>query len=398
MKTSLNRSLGFWPLVFYGTGTILGAGIYVLVGEIARSSGKLSALSFLVAALIVAFSAYSFALLAKRFPSSAGPAAYVQAAFGYPWLSILTGYSIVFMGITSSATIAQGFLGYFGHFISAPEWLVASIFVAVLTGVAIRGVGFSVGVAVAATLIEIAGLIIVIVSARHHFGIVVENPGEFFLPLTLAQWSGIGLGAYLAFYACIGFEDMVSMVEEVKEPGKNMVRAIATVLVVTTLLYVLVALAAITSAPIAELANSPAPLALVIERNGLVYVEVIGIISAIAVTNGALIQIIMGSRVLYGMANRKLAHRGLASVHPISRIPRTATLVVGALVLVFTLLLPLATLAKTTSTIVLSVFTLVNLSLLKLSLKDPEKQLLPIVLPTIAALICLVFMGMQLIL
>jgi len=398
MNTGLNRSLGFWQLVFYGTGTILGAGIYVLIGEIAASSGRLSALSFIVAAIIVAFSAYSFALLSKRFPSSAGPAAYVQSAFGYPWLSTLTGYSIVFMGITSAATIAQGFFGYFSHFISAPQWLVSSIFVAVLTWVAIRGVGFSVGVAVVATLIEIAGLIIVIVSARHHLDVVVENPGEFFLPLSFTEWSGIGLGAYLAFYACIGFEDMVSMVEEVKKPEKNMVRGIATVLIITTLLYVLVALAAITSVPLDELANSEAPLALVIERNGLVSVAVIGIISAIAVTNGALIQIIMGSRVLYGMANRNLAHRSLASVHPVSRIPKTATLLVGALVLVFTLLLPLATLAKTTSTIVLSVFTLVNLSLLTLSLNAEKKPFLPIVLSTIAALLCITFMVLQLIL
>lgn len=395
MSTTLHRSLGLTQLVLYGTGTILGAGIYVLVGEVVASSGLLSALSFIAAGIIVAFSGYSFAVLSKRFPVSAGEVAYVQTAFNRQRLSALVGYAIVFMGITSSATIANGFYGYLSHFIDVPRWLVSILFVAILTWVAMGGVRFSVGMAAAATVIEVAGLGLVIFSARNNLGVVLEQPGDFFIPGSLADWQGIAIGAYLAFYACIGFEDMVNMAEEVKNPERNMAVGIALVLVITTLLYVMVTLAALTSLPLAELSSSHAPLALVIEQNGGLPVEVIGVISAIAVTNGALIQIIMGSRVLYGMANRNLAPEFLARLHHRSRSPKIATALVGCCVLFFTLALPLTTLAKATTTIVLGVFTLVNLALLAINLREGRHRPAALGIPLAAAILCVLFIAIQ---
>lgn len=394
-QPTLNRTLSLFQLVLYGTGTILGAGIYVLVGEVAASSGTFSALAFMLAGIIVAFSAYSFATLSRRFPVSAGEAAYVQAAFNRNGLSTLVGYSIVFMGITSSATIAQGFYGYLAHFIDLPNWLVSIAFVSALTWIATRTVGFAIGLAVAATVIEITGLGLVIFSAHNNLGQVIDNPQLYFLPTSTDAWWGVGIGAYLAFYACIGFEDMVNMAEEVKNPGRNMPLGIAIVLVVTTLLYILVTLAALTSLPLEVLARSHAPLALVIEKNGVISVGLIAIISAIAVTNGALIQIIMGARVLYGMGTRQLAPGFLAKIHGRTQIPHRATLVVGALVLAFTLALPMATLARTTSTIVLSVFTLVNIALLVLNWRGGYRRPLELAMPLLAALLCTGFMAMQ---
>jgi amino acid transporter len=158
---------------------------------------------------------------------------------------------------------------------------------------------------------------------------------------------------------------------------------------------VLVALAALVSVPIDSIANSTAPLALVIEHNGLIPVAMLGVISMAAVTNGALIQIIMGSRVLYGMAGRNLAPRLLAKIHVDTRIPHLATIVVAATVLLFALALPLITLAKLTSGIVLSVFALVNLSLIIIKFREGDLGIINTVIPLTGAILCVFFIGAQ---
>lgn len=387
----LRKALGLPELVLYGAGTILGAGIYVLVGKVAGESGYLSPLAFLLAALVVAFSAYSFAILSRRMPESAGPAAYVQHSFGVPWLSRLVGYSIVMAGVVSSATISRGFFGYFNYFFNLPEWLVVLGFVGVLTFVAMRGVATSVGLAIAITVVEILGLCLVVAAGHGNLHLVLENPERYFLPASLADGRGVIIGAFLAFYACIGFEDMVNMAEEVKNPRRDLPMGIAIVLVGTTLLYVLVTLTALTTVPLEQLAASEAPLALVIEATGFMPVGTIGLISIASVTNGALIQIIMGSRVLYGMANRGLAPAFLASIHDSTRIPHLATAGVGALVFLFALLLPLATLAKITSALILGVFLLVNLALLVVRFREHDHGLIKTGMPLVGAMICLLF-------
>jgi len=394
---TLKRSISLAALVLYGMGTILGAGIYVLVAEVTAQAGLLSPLAFLAATVIVAFSAYSFATLSKRFPVSAGEAAYVQEAFHRDWLSTAVGYAVIFVGITSSATIARGFCGYLGLFVAVPTWLALTAFITLLTAIAIRGVGISVRLAVAATIVEIAGLVLVIISAADKLPTALDNLGSYFLPDQIGDWRGIGLGAYLAFYACIGFEDMVNMAEEAENPQRNLPLAIALVLLLTTLLYVLVTLSALVSVPLAELRESSAPLALVMEKNGLVPVAAMGIVSAVAITNGALIQIIMGSRVLYGMAQRNLAPPILGRINPATRTPGPATLLIGGAVLLLALLFPLQKLAVATSTIVLCVFTLVNLSLLALECRGGKHSFARIGIPLAGAILSLLFIAVQLI-
>jgi amino acid transporter len=393
---SLKRTLGLSRLVLYGAGTILGAGIYVLVGEVAGASGNFSVLAFLLAGIIVAFSAYSFALLARRYPVSAGPAAYVHEAFRRPWLATLVGYAIIAAAIVSSATIARGFTGYLLFFVDIPPWLAIVFFAGVLTFIAARGVDVSVGTAVIITLIEIAGLCLVVYAARDSLHHAWDNPGHFLLPKEIADLRGIALGAFLAFYACIGFEDMVNMAEEVKKPEKNLPLGIAIVLIVTTLLYALVTLAALTAVPRELLAGSQAPLALVIEYKSTLPPWIMGIVSMAAVTNGALIQIIMGSRVLYGMARRRLAPASMARIHPRTRIPHLATLFVGGCVLLFALLLPLATLAKLTSGVILGIFTLVNLALIAIHRREGVSGWLKNGVPLVGAILCVCFVLAQL--
>ena len=394
--TPLKRSIGLTQLVFYGAGTILGAGIYVLVGEVVGSSGRLSPLAFLLAGAIAAFSAYSFAMLARQLPVSAGEAAYIDAAFHRPWLSRLVGYAVIFMGITSSATIARGCYGYLSIFFTLNETIALIVFAGALTIVAILGIGLSVGVAVAATIVEIIGLLLVIASAADNLKLAATHTADYFVPTSAIEWQGVALGAYLAFYACIGFEDMVNVAEEAKRPERDIPVAIFLVVLITTVLYMLVTLAALTSLPLDILADSRAPLALVIESNGLVPVAVIGAISAVAVTNGALIQIIKSARVCYGMASRGLAPRPLAWVGQRFRTPWLATLVVGSAVATFALTLPLESLARVTSTIVLSVFTLVNLALLWINLKNRHFSLVGLGVPGLGAILCCLFITIQL--
>jgi amino acid transporter len=185
-------------------------------------------------------------------------------------------------------------------------------------------------------------------------------------PTEFGEWNGILLGGILAFYAYIGFEDMVNVAEEVRNPANTMPLAILIALVVSTSLYMAVALVAISSGSIAELGRSEAPLALIYQRAAGTSPVLISAIAMVAVVNGALIQIIMGSRVCYGLARQGWIPAALGRVHPRTRTPIVATLLVSGLVLAMALWLPVETLARTTSLLLLVVFTLINLALWKI--------------------------------
>ena len=395
MPTPLKRTLTLSQITLYGIGTILGAGIYVLLGEVALASGNFTPVAFLVAAVVVSFSAYSYRHLARRFPYSAGEAVYMQEAFSSIQLSRVVGLAIVFSGIVSAATIARGFTGYFAILITLPDALMILLLVIGLTGLACWGVKQSVFVAVATTIIELFGIALVIWASFDSLPTLLDQPQQYFVPKTLPAWSGIAAGAFIAFYAFIGFEDMVNMAEEVKDPEKNMFRAIVLALLVTASLYIIVALCAVAAVSMDELAGAKAPLVLIIERNTSFPVSIMALISLVAVVNGALLQIIMCARVLYGMGKRNMVPRPLARVHGGTQTPVLATILVGACVLIFALTLPLVTLAKITSTLILGVFSLVNGALLTLNWRTNHRTMTELLLPAIGVVICLVFIFVQ---
>lgn len=395
MPTPLKRSLTLTQITLYGVGSILGAGIYVLLGEVALISGTLTPVAFLVAAIVVSFSAYSYRHLARRFPYSAGEAVYVQEAFSSIAISRLVGLALVFSGIVSSATIARGFTGYFAILITLPDALMIVLLILALTGLAIWGVRQSVFVAVATTIAEIFGIALVIWASFDSLPNLLDNPKQYFVPNSLPAWSGIAAGAFIAFYAFIGFEDMVNMAEEVKDPEKNMFRSIVLALIITASLYIIVALCAVAAVPIDELAGSKAPLVLIVERNTQFPVSLMAAISLVAVINGALLQIIMCARVLYGMGKRAMLPAVFARVHPRTQTPVFATVLVGICVLLFALTLPLATLAKITSTLILGVFTLINAALLTLNWRSHQRALTELSLPAIGMFICIIFVILQ---
>jgi len=370
-RVELRRALSLPLITFYGLGTILGAGIYVLVGKVAGVAGMYAPIAFLLASAVAAFTAFTYAELAARHPLSAAEAVYVQEGLRRRELATLVGLLIVFSGLVSSATIAVGFVGYLRVFVEVDDALVIVLLVLALGALAAWGILESATAAAAATVIEIAGLVLIVAVSQESF---VSLPGrlpDLLPPFESSAWMGIALGSFLAFYAFIGFEDMVNVAEEVKDPQRNLPRAILLALIGSTILYMLVVTAAVLALPIATLSQSEAPLALMFENATGSRPVLISLISLFAVVNGALIQMIMASRMLFGMGKAGWLPAILAQVGRRTRTPLFATLTVTAGVMVFALWLPLVTLAKLTSFAILIVFVLVNLSLIAIKRHQP---------------------------
>jgi len=367
----LRRVLSLPLITFYGLGTILGAGIYVLVGKIAGVAGLYAPLAFLIAAAVAALTGFSYAELTSRYPRAGGESIYVQQGFGIRALSTLVGLLVAAAGLVSAATITRGFVGYLDVFVALPATLVIVAVVLVLCGLAIWGILESAWAAAIATMIEIAGLLLIIAVASPSLASLPARWPELLPAADAAAWSGIMLGAFLAFYAFIGFEDMANVAEEVQDASRNLPRAILFALALATTLYLLVALVAVLSLPPAQLAASAAPLALIFEHSTGHSPTLIAAISLFAVLNGALIQIIMASRMLYGMSAAGWLPGVFAQVSTVTGTPVIATVTAASGVLLCALALPLATLAKATSTIVLVVFALVNLALIRIKQRDP---------------------------
>ena len=398
-ESGLRRSVGVTGLFLYGLGNTLGAGIFVLVGKIAGVAGMQAPLAFLLAALLVAFTALSYSALASRYPLSAGEALYMHRAFGIPGLSTLLGLMIVAMGVISSAGIIRGAVGYLATFVQLPDALVLVLIPLLLGSIALWGIEASVRVAALFTLLEVLALVVVIWVGRASLLSPTVDLPVFSLPFGTAAWHGILLGALLAFYAFIGFEDMVNIAEEVVEPRRSMPLAIVLTLLVTLLLYVLVSLTAVLNVPPAELAASDAPLALIYQSATGREPWLISLVSLVAVINGALVQMIMASRMLFGLARQGWLWRGLAHIHPRRRTPDRSTLLVTLLVLGFALWQPLEVLAKLTSFIVLLVFGLMNLALLRIQRREaPPSGIrpLPAGLPLTGAVVSFGFLGYSL--
>jgi amino acid transporter len=362
----LKRSLSLTLTTLYGLGNILGAGIYVLVGKVIAHAGLFAPLSFLIASLLACLTAFTYAELSARYPLSAGEAVYVQQGLGIRTVSALVGLLIIFAGMVSAATILRGFTGYLQVFVPVPEIAAILVLVVALGGLAAWGITESVMVAALITVLEIVGLLMIIVVATPDMLTGQGLPSDFSPLLEGSAWYGIFAGGFLAFYAFIGFEDMVNVAEEVREPRRNLPRALLLSLAIASVLYFLVALAAISSVPASLLAGSDAPLADLYRYVTGQEPVVITLIGMFAVINGALIQIIMASRVCYGMSRQRWLPSMFGRVNALTRTPLLATAVVSLVVLGLALWFPIETLAKATSYFLLLVFSLVNLSLWRL--------------------------------
>lgn len=370
--TALKRTLSLPMLTLYGLGTTIGAGIYALVGEIAGVAGYGAPLSFLIAALVAGFTACSFAELAGRYPRAAGAALYVQQGFGNRRLARLVGLLVVLAGVVSSAALVNGFTGYVQGFLNMDRVWVILIVTLLLAGLAGWGISESVGVAALITLVETGGLLLVIGVGAGELAALPDRWPEF-VPGSAAGvgWSAVLLGVTLAFYAFIGFEDMVDVAEEVKDVQRTMPRAILLTLGISTGLYLLLMMTALLAMAPAELAGSGAPLALLYEAHTGRSAVIIGVIAMFAIINGALVQVVMASRVLYGLSSRGQIPAIFGRVHRTTRTPLIATATAAAMVLALGLYGRLGGLAAATSVIMMTIFALVNLALWRIKGRSP---------------------------
>lgn len=381
-KTGLKRNLTLPLITFYGLGNILGAGIYALIGKVAGEAGYFAPFSFLLASIIASFSALSYAELSARFPVSAGEAVYLYEGFRLRWLSITVGLLIIGAGIMSSAAIVHGFVGYLKVMLeaylpalqSSPSELIITILLFVLAALAVWGIKESVAVASFLTVLEIAGLCLVVWVGVEQMPVMEQSIKA--IPEMRHSFSFVGIfaGAFLAFYAYLGFEDMVNVAEEVQDPQRNMPRAILLAVVISTLLYAAVAIVAVLLVDPVQLGRSEAPLAEVYTAATGQAPVIISMIGVFAVVNGALIQMIMASRLLYGMSVRGWLPKWFSKIHIPTRTPLNSTLVIALLILFFAIILPMVTLAEMTSFLILIVFALINLALIKIKQKQPRPE------------------------
>ena len=368
---SLKRSLSLTLVTLYGLGTIIGAGIYVLIGEVVAAAGYLTPAAFLLASIIAGFSAFSYAELSSRLPVSAGEAVYVERAFASRSLATLVGLTMVFIGVVASATLVRGFVGYFQVIMDLDSHLVMVLLVVAISVIAVWGITQSAWLAAMTTLIEIGGLLLILWVARGHFAdlpVVVERTVA---EISTRGWQGVGAGAFIAFFAFLGFEDIVNVAEETRHPRRNLPLAIILSLLISCALYIILAVISIATVPIDQLAGHDAPLALVYQTATGHAPTFLVLISIAAIVNGTLIMMIMASRILYGMSRQRWLPAWLARVNARTRTPLWSTLAVASLVLLFALLLPLETLAISTSLLTLAVFFMINLALLVIKRRDP---------------------------
>lgn len=367
-EPGLRRALGLPLITLYGLGTTIGGGIYVLIGSVAERAGMGALVSFVIAPLLIGFTALSYAELSSRFPVSAGSAIYVSRGFGRPKLGLIVGCLLIFAAVVTAAVLARGFAAYFHVLVDVPSWFAVVGVVTLIGLLAAWGIGQSVVAASVITVVEVCGLLLVLWAGRASFGELPDRWSELMPGVDLVAWAGVFSGAVLAFFAFIGFEDMVNVAEEVKDADRSLPLAILITLVLTTLLYLAVAYVSLTGVPLNILQSSEAPLTLVAARHSDGLARTVALIGTVAVLNGALIQIIMAARVLYGMARQGWIHASLGSVDVRTRTPLVATALVTLAVIILALSFAIGTLAQATSLTVLVVGTLVNAALLRIKL------------------------------
>jgi basic amino acid/polyamine antiporter, APA family len=367
----LRRALTLTHVVLYGLGVTIGAGIYVLVAAAAARAGMHAPIAFAAAGLLMGLTGFSLAELGVRMPVAAGEAAYARAAFQSERLAAFVGFLCIAMSLVSAATISVGAAGYVGVFVPLPAKVLIAAVVLSMGAIAARGIVESVSFAGLMTLIELGGLAMIIV-AGFLFAPDVVVRGPEMLPLTTdpSVWSGIFTASLLAVFAFIGFEGIVNIAEEVKDPSRTLPRAILLTLAISTVLYVLVMWVALVAVGPAELAASNAPIALVFERLTGASPLTMSAIAIVATLNGIVVNIIMASRIIYGLSRQGALPAALGHVSRTTQTPLLATAVCVGIVLFFSLLMPIADLADLSARLTLAMFSLINLALMRIKMRD----------------------------
>ncbi|EIE98855.1 APC family permease [Saccharomonospora glauca] len=405
-KPALKKVIGPKLLLFFIIGDILGTTIYALTGEVAGKVGGALWVPFLVAFVVAFLTALSYLELVGKYPRAGGAPLYVHKAFGVNILTFLIAFAVMSSGITSASSAAQAFSGDYlegivGENVSGWSWLVAIGFLALLSLINFRGVSESVRMNVVLTCVEVTGLLIVIVFGAYalftgtHSADVDPDPGRLvkFDPDT-SPLLAVTSATALAFFAMVGFEDSVNMAEETKSPTRTFPRALLLGMTITATIYLLIALITSTLVPTDTLADSDGPLLLVVKAAAPWFPPVVfSLIALFAVTNTALINMMMASRLVYGMAQERIIPTPFGVVHPVRRTPWVAILFTGLVAVVLVSSLEIADLGSTTSLLLLAVFTVVNVAVLVLRRDKVEHEHFraPTWAPVLGALTCAFF-------
>ena len=367
--TPLRRAITPGLLLLFILGDVLGGGIYALVGEVAGETGGAIWAAFAVALGMALFTAGSYAELVTKYPRAGGAGLYTQRAFGRPSVSFMVTFAVVASGIASAATLARAFGGdYLSAFVDLPLEVAAAGLLLAVAALNFRGISQSVQVNVVFTLAEVAGLLLIVAIAAVALS---QGNADAHRAFEFRQGSSIVAatlaGAAIAFYALIGFEDSVNVAEEAERPRQVYPRVLFGGLLIAGCLYLLVTVGASMVVPTQDLVGSAGPLLEVVRQGPLgIPPKLFSAIGLLALANGALINMIMASRLLYGMAGEDVVPPVFGTVHPRRQTPWVAIVFTTGLALVLALTGDLGVLADTTVTLLLMVFGVVNVSVLVL--------------------------------
>lgn len=371
----LKRNITLLEATLYGVGVIIGAGVYTLIGSAAGIAGNALWAAFSVAAITALFTALSYAELSSMMPKAAAEYVYTRKAFRSGILAFLIGWTTIYVGMLTVSTVAVGFAGYAQTFVSFPGFAISIALVLILSAINFWGIKESSLFNIGFTLIEVLGLVAIITISIPFLGgvnyfQVPGNPHGFFGFL-----GPIGAASALIFFAYLGFEDIANLSEETKDARKNIPRALILALVFSTLIYVLVSVAAVSIVPWQELSTSKAPMELVAERatGGQVH-GVLAIVAMISTLSTILVSLIVLSRRIYGMANEGILPRHFGRVHKTRGTPHFAIIVscIGALAFIF--MGGVSQIASLANMGLFVIFFFVNAALIVLRFKAPNER------------------------
>ena len=396
----LKRVIGRRMLLIFIIGDILGTGIYALVGEVAAEVGGAIWTSFAVAFALAFITAFAYAELVTKYPHAAGSALYAHKAFKRTFFTFMVAFAVMASGIASASAAARAFGGdYLTTFVELPVVLVALLFVAMLAAINFRGISESVKVNLGLTLIELGGLLLIVLIGAV---VLVTGDGDPGRALEFKEGSSVPFaimgGAALAFYALIGFEDSVNVAEETRDPQRAFPRALFGGLVITALVYFAVTFTASLVVPTERLADSSGPLLEVVRAGPLsIPPRAFALIALVAITNTALINMIMASRLTYGMGRQGVVPKLFARVHEGRRTPWVGILFTTLIAFALVTTGEVEALADTTVVLLLAVFVVVNISVLVLRRDrvDHDHFRAPTFLPVLGAVVCVVLMTQQ---
>lgn len=362
----LARSLNFWEVTAGGVGIIIGAGIYVLVGAATEQAGAGVWMSFALAAALSALTGLSYCELASMFPTAGAEYDYTRRAFPQ-WVAFVVGWTMIAGLVVGAATVALGFGRYAAHFTGTAPWVGAYFVLALNTVIALVGIKTSARVTFLLSTIQVGGLLLIVIIGAPHVGEVdlMASKGA----------SGILGAAALVFFAFIGFDEVITLAEETRNPEKTVPRALLTALAISTVLYMLVAVVAVSVLGADALGASERPLSDVIEHAvGGPSVGFVAIIAMVATTNTSLLMLTASSRLTFGMARGGALPDALAVVRGRTQVPATAVLVAAAVAAAFVLIRDLTLIAGVTDFAVYVVFLAVNATVIVLRWRQPAAQ------------------------